>query len=120
VTEVLMKKAIEKANDSDDDDTVVVYRARAREKLNQIVQEAKTALEENGIHVDLFVMIPFSGDSIACFGTAGDPDDALWNRVGEIVSGIVRRTVGVDQVRCREVACATTTDEPRSAKESGR
>jgi hypothetical protein len=98
------------ANDDDDliDDEadVTAHRARAREMLDQITRQAKQALAGEGI--DLFFLIPNSGDTILMFGTPADPDDKAWNRVGEIVSSIVRQAVSLDRVRCRPVMCATT------------
>jgi hypothetical protein len=50
--------------------------------LDQIVQRARQALDEQGIDLDLFVMVPSSGGAIITYGTTGDPGDELWNRVG--------------------------------------
>jgi hypothetical protein len=97
-------------DDQTNDDDVLAYRAKAKGMLDQIVRQVKVALKEDGIDLDVFVMIPSSGDSIATFGTASDPDDALWSRVSVIVCGIVRQTVGLQCTRCREVVCATTAD----------
>ena len=102
-------------NDERDDlDDDVVARERAKVELVQIVQQAKRALQEGGIDLDLFFLVPNSGSSILAFGTTGDPDDDLWARVGEIVSSIVRQTVGLDRTRCRQVICATTHDHQPS------
>jgi hypothetical protein len=91
-----------------DRDAVVIHRARAKEMLNQITQQAKQALVDAGIDMPLFFMIPNSGDSILTFGTLGDPDDGLWSRVGEIVVAIVQQSAGLDRTRCQPVTCATT------------
>ncbi len=94
------------------DSDEATYRERAAAKLAQIARDAKDALADHGIaDIDLFFMAPNSGDSVLIFGTAGDPDDAAWERAGEIVSAIVRQAVGLDRVRCREVQCATTHDQ---------
>jgi hypothetical protein len=68
--------------------------------------------------MDVFVMIPNTGDAIATFGTIIDPPDEVWSRVGEIVCSILRKAVGLDRVRCRELACATTADQMTSPAES--
>lgn len=100
-------------NERDDltDDDVVAHRARAKAQLLQIAQQAKRALQEGGIDLDLFFLIPSSGDSILTFGTSSDPDDHLWTCVSEVVSSILRQTVGLDYTRCREVVCLTTTTD---------
>jgi len=72
-----------------------------------------------GIDLDVFVMIPASGDAIATFGAAGTPDDQTWNHVAEIVSSIVRQSVGLTHTRCREVACAPTAEAIPPALQEG-
>ena len=91
-----------------DDGNVAAHRARAKAELNQIARQAKQALADHGIDLGLFFLIPNSGDAIITYGTPGDPPDDEWNRVREVVSSIVRQSVGLDRVRCREVMCATT------------
>ena len=108
-------------NDERDDlDDDVVARERAKVELVHIVQQAKRALQEGGIDLDLFFLVANSGSSILAFGTTGDPDDDLWARVGEIVSSIVGETVGLGRTRCREVICATTHDHQPSGSSVSR
>jgi hypothetical protein len=63
----------------------------------------------------LFFLIPNSDSSILTFGTTLDSDDDEWNRVVEIVSSIVRQTVGLRGTQCQEVVCATTGDLRQAA-----
>jgi hypothetical protein len=84
------------------------YRERAAAKLDQIAQQVKQALADAGIDLDLFFILPTSGQSIVTFGTPGDPPYAEWDRVGEIVASIVAGLVGLRGTRRREVRCATT------------
>lgn len=65
----------------------------------------------------LVFLIPGSGDAIATFGTTADPPDEQWSRVTEVVSSIVRQSVGLTHTRCREVACASTTDAIPASEE---
>jgi hypothetical protein len=97
-------------DDLTDYEDVADHRDRARNLLPQITQQVRQALNDADIDLDVFLMIPASGDAVATFGTIADPDDELWKRVTEIVSSVVRRTVGLDRVRCRLVVCATTHD----------
>jgi hypothetical protein len=90
------------------DDDVTAHRARTIETLDQITQKAKLALIEQGIDLPLFFIVPHSGDALLTFGTITDPPDVLWDRVGEIVSSVVRQSVGLERTRCRPVVCATT------------
>jgi hypothetical protein len=97
--------------DPTDDDDVATHRSRARKMLDQIAQQAKQALTDQGIGIDVFFLIPSSGNSVLIFGTPADPADVLWNEVGKIVSAIVRQSVGLAGTRCRAMACATTQDQ---------
>jgi hypothetical protein len=92
----------------DDDNGVMAHRVRASAMLNQITRQAKQALTEQSIDMDLFFLIPNSGAALLTFGTITDPPDDLWDRVGEIVSSVVRQSVGLERTRCRPVVCATT------------
>ena len=98
----------------DDDQGMGARRARARNLLPQITQEVKQALKDAGIEMDVFVMVPVTGDAVATFGTIMDPSDEVWARVGEIVCRVLGKAVGLGPVRCRELACATTADQMTS------
>ena len=93
---------------TNDGDAVMVYRARARSLLDEITQQTKQALIDADIDLGIYLLVPSSGEAIVLFGTPGDPLDDEWDRVSEIVSAIVRQSVGVDRTRCRPVACAAT------------
>ena len=69
----------------EDDEDVAAQRAKAKDLLPQITQQVKQALYEACIEIDVFLLIPTTGDAIATFGTLADPPDELWNSVGEIV-----------------------------------
>jgi hypothetical protein len=95
----------------EDDEGLAAQRARARNLLPQITQQVKQALQEASIEIEVFLMIPATGDSVATFGALADPPDELWARIGEIVCSIVRRAVGLDRICTRPLSCATTADE---------
>ena len=94
----------------EDEEGVAAQRGRARNLLPQITQQVKQALHEASIDIDVFLMIPTTGDAIATFGTLTDPPDEPWNSVGEIVCAVLGKTVGLKRARCRGLACATTAD----------
>ena len=110
----------EEPDDLKDCEDVAGHRDRARNLLPQITQQVRQALNDADIDLDVFLMIPASGDAVATFGTVADPDDELWKRVTEIVSSIVRETVGLGRTRCREVICATTHDHQPSGSSVSR
>jgi len=95
-------------NDLSDDGDVSMYRARAASKLDQIIQQVRMALAEQGIHTPVFLLVPNSGNAIMTFGTITDPPDDQLGRVGEIVASIVAQSCGLIRVRRREVVCADT------------
>ena len=95
---------------NEDGDEVTDYRARARAELDRIARQTKQMLAEHMINLDIFFLIPNSGESVLLYGTPADPDDLLWERVSNIVSAVVREAVGLDGTRCRPVMCRTTTD----------
>lgn len=91
-----------------DNGGVADYRARAKVELCEIARQAKQALANAAIDLDLFFMIPHSGDSLLTFGTTSDPPHDQWNRVEEIVCSVVQEAVGLRRSRTRPVACAST------------
>ena len=91
-------------------DGVEAHRGRAAAEIDQIARDAKEALADQGIDIDLFFLAPNSGKAILIYGTAGNPPNDEWDRVGEIVGSIVARLIGLDRVRCQEVLCMTTAD----------
>jgi hypothetical protein len=95
-------------DDLTDCEDVADRRARAEAMLGQIARDAKEALADQGIDIDLFLLAPNSGEAILIYGTAGNPPDDEWNRVGEIVGSIVAQSIGLDRVQSRPVTCAAT------------
>jgi hypothetical protein len=84
------------------------YQERARTMLDQIVQGAKLALCEASIDIELFFLVSQNSNAILTFGTPADPPDDLWATVGEIVSYVVRNSLGIERTRCRGLVCAST------------
>jgi hypothetical protein len=77
-------------------DGVPAYRKRAAELLDDIARRTNQSLADAGIEMDVFFMIPSSGHSVLSFGTPADPSDAVWDQVTEIVSLVVRQSVGLE------------------------
>jgi len=110
ISERMAAMATQALDDLTDDERVAVHRARAATMLTEINRQAKQTLVDAGIDLDLFFLIPNSGEAIITFGTSGDPSDDQWGRVADVVSSVVRQSVGLDRSRCQEVICATTDD----------
>lgn len=91
-----------------DDDAVEAQRDRASAELDQIARTAKQALVRAGIELELFFMVPNSGNAILTYGTATDPDDNLWDRVREIIFAVLRGTIGLERPQSHAALCATT------------
>lgn len=95
-----------------DDDDVTAHREGAKAELDQIARETRLALADQCIDLDLFFLAPNSGDAVLIFGTPGGPDDASWERVGEVVAAIVAQSIGLERPQCRSLRCATTHAAP--------
>src|SRR5262245_24352908 len=86
----------------------IAQRTLVSAELDQIAHLAKEALLNAGIDLELFFMVPHSGDAILTFGTISDPDDPLWERVGTAITSVLQEITGLECPRSRPVHCATT------------
>jgi hypothetical protein len=84
------------------------YQERATAMLDLIAQRTKLALSEAGIDIVIFFLVSQNSNAILTFGTPTDPPDDLWASVGEIVSCVVRNSLGIERTRCRGLVCAST------------
>ena len=100
----------QEVHDLTDDDDLSVYRDRTKTMLDQVARLTKQTLAEHTIDLDVFFLVPNTGEAIIMFGTPTDPDDATWERVGNVVSSALQQVAGVNNTRCRPVLCSTTTD----------
>lgn len=84
------------------------YRGRATVCVDEIARRTKVALTERGILLDVFFVVPNSGEAIISFGTTVEPDpsDQEWEIVSDMICDIVSDVVGVDRLRTRNMACA--------------
>jgi hypothetical protein len=94
------------------DDGVADHRARVRNLLPEITEQAKQALADANIDLDVLLIVPRTGDAIATVCTPDDPADEVWSRTSEIVSGIMAQALNLDCLRSRHVTCGATTDHP--------
>lgn len=108
---------IQELDDPTDNDNVTTCRVRARDQLTEITRQVRQALDDAGISLDVFVMIPTGGDAITTFGAAGDPpvESCIRDRLG-----IVGELVALARTRCREVACASTAEAILASQEGRR
>jgi hypothetical protein len=87
--------------DSHDEAT---YRERATALLDEIAAQARTALREAGICLNVFFIVPPSGDAILTLGAATTREE--WQEIRAVVLSLVRRSIGLEPSRCREIICA--------------
>src|ERR1700694_2344879 len=87
-------------------DGEVAYRERATALLDKFAQQARGVLRDAGIGIDLIFVVPRSGDVILTFGTAAELYSEDWKAIRATVSSLVRRSIGLDLPRCRDVVCA--------------
>lgn len=85
-------------------------RAAATRLLPAIADRTRTALAEVGIDIEVFLVVPNSGDAILSFGTTDepDPDDATWNTISQTVCRVVCEALGMTKVRTRALVSTTT------------
>jgi hypothetical protein len=89
------------------------YREHATALLDEIAAQARTALKEAGIRLNVFFIVPPSGDAILTLGVATTREE--WQEIRAVVSSLVRRSIGLEASRCREIICARTDgDDPCS------
>jgi hypothetical protein len=96
-----MNEHLETTNDDE-----MAYRERATALLDEFAQQARGVLRDAGIGLDLFFVVPPSGDVILTFGTAAELYGEEWKAIRTTVSSLVRRSIGLDPAQCRDVVCA--------------
>jgi hypothetical protein len=94
----------ERCSVTDDDD--MAYRERATALLDEFAQKARAVLRDAGIALDIFFLVPASGDVILTFGAAAELYSEEWKAIKATVSMLVRRSIGLEPAQCRDVVCA--------------
>ena len=87
-----------------DDHDETACRERATALLDEIAAQARTALQEAGIRLNVFFVVPPSGDAILTLAAAVNREE--WQEIRAVVSSFVRRSIGLEPSRCREIICA--------------
>ncbi len=88
-------------------DDELTYRERATALLDDFAQQARGALRDAGIGIDLIFVVPPSGDVILTFCTAAELYSEEWKAIRATVSSLVRRSIGLDPAQRRDVVCST-------------
>jgi hypothetical protein len=79
----------------------LAYRERATVLLDKLAALARKMLKESGIPLDVFFIVPTSGDAILTLGAAISKDE--WQDIRGVVSALGRRSIGLEPSRCREM-----------------
>jgi hypothetical protein len=87
----------------DDQTDEAAYRERAAALLDELAHQARVALRNAGIPLNVYFIVPESGDAILTLGAVADKDE--WHGLQAEVGRIVRRLIGLDPARCREIIC---------------
>jgi hypothetical protein len=82
------------------------YRERATALLDELAHRARIELRNAGIRLNIYFIVPPSGDAILTCGAPVNQDE--WVGIQAEVAKIVRRSVGLEPSRCREIICAMT------------
>jgi hypothetical protein len=91
-----------------DSDAESAYRERATAILDEVAALGRKALKEADIPLDVFFVVPCSGDAILTLGVVISREEWQDNRA--VVSSLVRRAIGLEPSRCREIFCAMTDE----------
>jgi hypothetical protein len=83
------------------------------ESLNKIASRVRTALDDSGLDIEVFFMIPSSGEALMTFATPVDPSEEDWARANKIICDVVENTIGIEGLRSRALPCVGVehTDE---------
>jgi len=81
-------------------------------RLADIAFLTRAALDAASLPMEIFFVIPSSGDAMITYGTPGDPCDEDWVYVDRIISDIVGNIVGLSGLHGRELPCAGTGPLP--------
>ena len=76
-----------------------------RRSLGDITAELNSALVTASLACPLYLCIPTGGDALAILASPFDPEDAEWERVGQITCEIVARRIGSTLLKTRDLAC---------------
>ena len=93
---------------TNDSDTEFAYRERATAILDEVAALARKALMEAEIPMNVFFIVPPSGDAILTLGLAVSRGE--WQDIRAVVSSLVRRSIGLEPSRCRAIFCAMTDE----------
>jgi hypothetical protein len=92
---------------TNDDNDEMAYRERATAILDEVAAQARARLHAAGIGLDVYFVVPPSGDVILTLGAAVCSEE--WQNIKGVVSSLVRRSVGLlEPSRCREIVCVRT------------
>lgn len=79
-------------------------RALAKSRLPKIIERTKDALAQGGVGVDIFYLLPNSGDSAITYGVIADVSDEEWDTISGIVCEIVKDALALRDVYTRELS----------------
>jgi hypothetical protein len=88
------------------DDDEMAYRERATALLDEFAEQARGVLRGAGIGIDLFFVVPPSGDVILTYSVAAELYCEEVKNLKATVSSLVRRAVGLESAPSRNVVCA--------------
>ena len=89
-----------------DDDDETAYRERATAILDEVAALARARLHAAGIRLNVFFVVPRSGDAILTLGVAVGKKE--WQGIKGVVASLVWRSIGLEPARCREIVCVET------------
>lgn len=88
------------------------YRERATALLDELAHRARVALRKAGIRLNVYFVLPPSGDAILTLGATASQEEV--QKIKAAIGLIVRRSIGLEPGQCREIvyAMGDADDDP--------
>jgi hypothetical protein len=96
----------ESADQTQANDRCDEQRARLRPCLDDVAEEAISALQEADLTMPVYFAVPSSGSAILTFMTCHDPSDADWSKATQIICDVAGRKIQVENLIGRALRCA--------------
>jgi len=93
------------AHNTSTDDLVAeaAYRERATVILDELAHRARVALRSANIPLNVYFVVGATGDAILTCGAVADKEQ--WQEIKATVGSIVRHSIGLEPMACRQVIC---------------
>jgi hypothetical protein len=100
------EEQLESAVQTQADERCDEQRATLRLCLDEIAEEATSALQGTDLNMPVYFSVPSSGAALLTFCTPLDPTEGAWEQVTAIICDILLSKIAVSRLVARPLACA--------------